>query len=240
MISEIDFIRNYTSFWRTISPLSEDFVKSINVLVLNRYETPLQSDVSSSRRALINELAFEVFSRSIINNKSVDAIVDAIEDISLEVSAYLSNLRTSSPQFNSELSVDEMEEISKLSHRLIAFFTSKKDIVIKPKFDGCGKLNHCFGDVFADGVLYEIKAGGRRFRSIDLRQLVVYNSLNQFSDKYEIKELGLYNPREGFHFKIDHNEFSKQFSGLTTSELTHRIIYEICYDEFVHMDEPCS
>lgn len=100
-------------------------------------------------------------------------------------------------------------------------------MVIKPKFSGLGKLNTCEGDVFADGTLYEVKAGGRPFRSLDLRQLILYLTLNRFSGQYDIQNLGLYNPRQGFHFLIPHNEFSMHFSGLSSEELCHRVSYEL-------------
>jgi hypothetical protein len=85
--------------------------------------------------------------------------------------------------------------------------------------------------VLAGGILYEVKSGGRRFRSLDLRQLALYLALNHFSNQYTIHRVGLYNPREGFDFDIGHREFALHFSGLSTEELCHRIGYELAADE---------
>jgi len=237
MISEIEFTRDYTSFWRTLSPLSEDLVRQVNIHVLNRYESALESIAASSRRALINEVAFEIFSQSKTSNIDPAVIIsNQIDTISKKISSYIAGLRSGAPHFNKEMSAAEINEAQSIAERLLHFFSSFKKVIIRPKFSGCGRLNSCQGDVLADNTLYEIKAGGRRFKSVDLRQLVLYLALNHQSKQYTIQNLGLYNPREGFLFTLPHEEFSLQFSGLSTEELCHRIAYELSVVDFGRFD----
>lgn len=228
MISEIEFIREHTSFWRTLSPLSENFVKYINVAVLDRYEPEIDCCLGTSRRALINEVGFELFCLCSTEKCSLNDITDEqVSAVSKESSHFISQLRNKSPNFESNLGEDEIFEAKEISERLIKFFGTKCNLVVKPNFQGCGQLNACIGDVIADNTLYEIKSGDRNFKSIDLRQLVLYLTLNKISGEYNIDSLSLYNPRKGFHFQTSLNDFAMQFSGLTSEELCHRIEYEL-------------
>lgn len=238
MISEIAFIRDHTSFWRNISPLSEDFVRYVNVHVLDRYETELMSKVATSRRAIINEIGFELFCRCTQKGIALDSIVsDEIDEIINATSSYISNLRINVPQFINKLNENELNESREISRRLLNFFKRFKTVILRPAFFGCGQLNYCLGDVIADDTLYEIKSGGRPFRSIDLRQLVLYMTLNRLSNAYDIKNLGLYNPRKGFHFVTPQNEFALHFSGLSAEELCHRIEYELMSCDLMRFEE---
>jgi len=238
MISEIAFVRDYTSFWRTISPLSEDFVRFINVIVLDRYQEELESSIASSRRALINEVGFEIFCISQDTGESPYNVTETeIQNIADKTSSYISKLRAKAPSFGVPLSQGEIGEAKEISSRLIDFFSQFQVVHTKPKFPGCGHLDSCVGDVVADDTIYEIKSGGRLFRSIDLRQLVVYLTLNKLSKSYNINCLGLFNPRKGFHYKADQDDFSVQFSGLTSEELCHKVEFELTSCDLMRFEE---
>lgn len=240
MISEIKFIRDYTSFWRTISPLSEDFVRQINLSVLNRYESELHSISITSRIALINEVGFEIFSRCREKNLQPNMIpLNEVLEIAAKVSFYISQLRNGAPLFKEKMAIEEINEAQELASRLLKFFQKFEKIMIKPRFLGCGRLDSCQGDIIADNILYEIKSGNRPFKSVDLRQLLLYLSLNHYSKQYEIQRLGLYNPRKGFHFEMPHEEFSIHFSGLSTEELCHRVCYELTTVDLGRFDPYC-
>jgi len=239
MISEIVFVRDYTSFWRTISPLSEDFVRHINMHVLDRYEAELITKTVTSRRAIINEIGFELFCTCYETGSTSDHIIaHEIHNIANKTSSYISSLRTRAPKFESQLSEEEIEEAKKIGERLLNFFQNFNTVILRPKFPGCGQLNSCFGDIIADDTLYEIKSGGRPFRSIDLRQLVLYLALNRLSPEYNVNNLALYNPRQGFHFVMSQNEFALQFSGLSSEELCHKIEYELISCDLVRFENP--
>lgn len=230
MISELEFTRDYTSFWRTISPLSEDFVRKINFFVLDRYETELDSNTSPQRRAFINEVGFEIFFQCRMKNLKLEIVIEEeLDAILKKISAYIARQRNGAPFYTWEMDAIEVDEAREIAERLLYFFRDFKNVTIRPRFSGCGKLSSCQGDVVADNILYEVKSGGGefRFKSIDLRQLVLYLTLNQYSKQYNISRLGLYNPRKGFHFVATHQEFSLHFSGLSTEELCHRIYYEL-------------
>ena len=54
------------------------------------------------------------------------------------------------------------------------------------------------GDLISSDALFEIKAGDRFFRSVDVRQLIMYGALNSVSQSYQINRLGLFSiPRVG-------------------------------------------
>lgn len=238
MISEIAFIRDHTSFWRTISPLSEDFVRHINVRVLDRHENEFISKIGTSRRAIINEVGFELFCRCRKTGSPLEDIVSSeIEDIAGKASTYISHLRAKAPDFGSSMNADEIEESKEIGRRLLNFFKRFKTVVVKPEFSGFGQLDTCYGDVIADDTLYEIKSGGRPFRSIDLRQLILYLTLGRASGAYAIKNLALYNPRRSFHYATSQNEFAVQFSGLSAEELCHRIEHELISCDLMRFEE---
>ena len=76
-------------------------------------------------------------------------------------------------------------------------------------------------------MLWEIKAGDRKFRSVDLRQVIVYAALNRASDQHDIKGLGLVNPRMGISFKAELDEFCLEMSGKPSGELLGEVVYYI-------------
>lgn len=240
MITEIEFIRDFTSFWRTLSPLSQDFVRHINCEVQQLATEPKTStSKNNSRRALLNEVGFDLFEYAHEKQIKVENVKpEILLDITKKASSYISQLRTKAPVFNIELNPNEVDEIYDITNRLLSFFSDFEAIKIKPKFPGYGKLNSCLGDVLANKTLYEIKAGNRPFRSIDLRQLALYQTLNHFSKQYTINKLALFNPRLGYHFSIPHHDFSIHFSGLSTEELCHRIAYELMSTEQGRFEDP--
>ncbi len=81
-----------------------------------------------------------------------------------------------------------------LAHNLSTFFRYAKarthftirTIRVSPRFEGCGWLDECEADFLTSNVLVEVKAGDRAFRSIDLRQVLIYCALNFASKKYDI------------------------------------------------------
>jgi hypothetical protein len=75
----------------------------------------------------------------------------------------------------------------------------------------------------AEGI-FEIKAGDRNVRSVDLRQLLVYSALNYADQKRQIQRIGLFNPRVGTHFSATLDEFCAEISGRPTIELLSEIV----------------
>jgi hypothetical protein len=89
-----------------------------------------------------------------------------------------------------------------LAERISGFFNQvgATALIVMPHFPGCGWLSECDGDVIGDHVLYELKAGARRFRMLDVKQVLVYCALNFAAKIYDIRHVCLVNPREGLYF----------------------------------------
>jgi hypothetical protein len=113
-----------------------------------------------------------------------------------------------------------------LAERLQEFFAkaSQTPMTIFPSFPGCGWLEQCEGDVFADGVLFEVKAGERSFRSADVRQLLCYCGLNFASKPYEIVDVCLVNPRTGRYVSENLERMCQRLSGRPATEVLADIV----------------
>ena len=120
----------------------------------------------------------------------------------------------------------ERQEIGILYHRLVTFFRRDqyRPLLFSPSFSGCGFIENSIGDVIAGITLFEIKAAGRFFRSVDLRQLLVYSALNKMCSKFEFRNIGVYNPRLGICFEISLAEICFEVSGKGADELLTDIV----------------
>jgi hypothetical protein len=182
VITDLELMREHTSFWQSLSPLSEDFIRRINLHVLDRSVAPVVSVSAPFRRALVNEVGFECFSRSIIGKCALENLTgEEIRAISADVQPYISRLRTERPRCAQDIQDHEVDEVRAISKRLLQAFGEYNVLVTRPSFAGCGRLNQCSGDIIADRVLYEVKSRDRNFRSVDLRQLAIYLTLNHYS-----------------------------------------------------------
>ncbi|MBW1613148.1 MAG: hypothetical protein JRJ57_04065 [Deltaproteobacteria bacterium] len=200
MISERKFSNSFSSFWNELLPTADSFVRRMN-LSLERYCLPIESrfEVNRDRRSVINELSFRFF-MSLARGKKLSAS-DKMK-ISFEVSHYIERL---APNINIDqpISKEEIEESESLSSALTQYFS--KDELNKlwfwPDFRGCGRINSCKGDIITGDKLVEVKAGDRRFRITDVRQVITYLSLNSISKQYDIQHIALVNPRKGLFFE---------------------------------------
>ena len=93
-----------------------------------------------------------------------------------------------------------------------------------PSFPGCGFIDASIGDIFVHEHLFEIKAGDRRFLSVDLKQLITYAALNSLERTREIKYLGLFNPRVGISYTVPLEQLCQEISGTSASELLGEIV----------------
>jgi hypothetical protein len=100
-----------------------------------------------------------------------------------------------------------------------------------PKFPGCGIIDASIGDVFVHEHLFEVKAGDRRFLSVDLKQLITYAALNSLEGAREIKYLGLFNPRVGISYTVALEQLCQEISGTSATELLAEIVRVISSGE---------
>jgi hypothetical protein len=227
MISERVFASNFTSVWQGLTPTSEIFVRRINAGLYERVFPHLDSAAPPERRALINEAAFTLFvryggklvSRSPLSSLEVVECVTAAR----RTIAHLDRLRSS---YVAALDDIEGTEAIAQATRLADFFSvqRREQITFNPDFPGCGMIDACHGDVLVGGALYEVKAGDRRFRSVDIRQLLVYMALNYQARRHDIGRLGLFNPRTGVSFEASLVEFCFEVSGQAPPDLFADIV----------------
>jgi hypothetical protein len=228
LISETNFAQDHTSAWRSLAPTTDLFVRRLNLQMCTRQFAPLVSSIAANRRAFINEIAFENFSRQVAGEgersffqrtPSVEAVTSARTTIA--------RLEKLTPQGIEDPNDQENDECMKLFHRLLHFFrqvSKGKTLELAPRFSGCGIIDTCSGDVYCDRTLYEVKAGQRSFRSVDVRQLLLYAALNKAANERPLERVSLFNPRTGLSFSIGLNELCLEVAGLAAQEFLIELI----------------
>lgn len=181
-----------------MAPLSDGFWAFENLQV-ERIAPPLQSRARKELRSIVNEAAFRGFcdlhavggraDREQAMNLTASRFVDAIH--------YVSRFTNAPPIDEADVDDDCREEATSLALRLLHFFPGDVSRVLRPRFAGCGLLSACEGDVIAGPCLYEVKAGDRAFRLVDLKQLLTYSTLAFASGRLSFTHIGLFNPRRG-------------------------------------------
>ncbi|WFU71964.1 hypothetical protein [Bradyrhizobium sp. CB2312] len=121
---------------------------------------------------------------------------------------------------------DIEEQRNRLS-RMFCFDGMGGALLIEPSFPGCGMIDAGKGDLIYSNALYEIKAGDRLFRSVDVRQLITYSALNYVSKRFQIDSLGLFNPRVGVSATIPVDDLCAEISGKQSSDLFFDIVAAI-------------
>ncbi|QEX20572.1 hypothetical protein FRZ61_04890 [Hypericibacter adhaerens] len=232
MISEITFSRDFSSFWRLACPMMDGFIRQLNRGSYDRDFAPMKVETAPNRRAFVNEVAFSAFcaiTSSYLQGLKAVSVEDAIAENEPLV-RLLASQGERDGDYEQELSSDEVndagEQVRRLGRRLGPIGPSRA-ITCRPRFPGCGIIDACEGDVLVDGILFEIKAGDRSFRSIDLRQLLVYLALNHAGNGTAIRFVGLINPRVGVSFQMSADEFCFEVSGRSTAQLLDAVVYGI-------------
>ena len=119
-----------------------------------------------------------------------------------------------------------------IASRLKLFFVSAKPpLFLRPLFAGCGYIDASEGDVISDKTVYEIKTVERTFRSADIRQTIMYAALNSMSGQFEVKKVGLLNPREGSYCNFDVDFICTEIAGTSAAELFRTIVDAISSGE---------
>jgi hypothetical protein len=224
LISETKFSRYSSSTWRSLAPTMEIFVRKINLELYDREFPSLTSNVDPSRRGFINEVAFQFFAET----RAIPSITEEAEERAISRARKLIvRIEESRPSDISPLNFEEMKDAKEQLRRLRIFFQNRAKgaaLEISPAFAGCGIIDACEGDVYFEDTLFEIKAGDRNFRSIDLRQILTYAALNYSQSKRKIDFVGLFNPRIGISFSVGLDELCLEVSGRPASHTLSEII----------------
>jgi hypothetical protein len=227
LISAVAFARHRTSIWKALAPTTDIFVRRMNASY-DRFFPPLKSETRPERRGVLNEASFKLFAKFSSERRgnlvpSRDVVLEAIEEVEIANA----KLHGAASAGRIEPTAMEIEEVQSLHQRLFRFFLIISEghaIEFYPKFVGCGFIDTSAGDIYFPGKLFEIKAGDRRFLSVDVRQLLLYAALNKASSARDITHLGLFNPRAGISFLIGIDELCIEISGRPSNELLSEIV----------------
>jgi len=94
-------------------------------------------------------------------------------------------------------------------------------------YPGCGYIDESEGDVICGKTIYEVKTVDRRLRSVDIRQVITYAALNFISKKYEVENVGIFNPRRALFFEASLESVCSEISGRPAQELLADIVEAI-------------
>lgn len=229
MISASAFCKLHSSFWRDVAPTTDIFVRRLN-LRKEREFPEMDIPTRPMRRGFINEVAFAVFCQSAkvqrgwppekLRKEEIDAAVASVVSLAAhrEVRA--------GDKSEESLAADELLDIEEQCNRLLRMFSFNRPadaLVTEPIFPGCGIVDTCKGDVIVSNTLFEVKAGDRKFLSVDIRQLITYATLNQISKRFRIDGIGLFNPRVGTSVTISVDDLCFEVSGKRSDELFSQI-----------------
>ncbi len=102
-------------------------------------------------------------------------------------------------------------------------------LIYDPSFPGHGLMANCKGDLLYGTTLVEIKApnvdeGRKPFNPEDFRQVLIYCALNYLAgEKYVINKINLVNPRTGYLWQSNLEEFIFKISKVSSFELFESI-----------------
>lgn len=223
LITVTELSRGYSSVWKRTFPFISKLVRKSN-LQKETFEDHLTSKLDSSRRAIVNEIGFRIFEKS--HKLGVENLeAEDIEIISVQACKYLAGLER--VEHVAMPNKEELEESILIARRTRQYFSENEprtELIISPEFNGCGMVTPCFGDVLSGDTLYEIKAGEREFRVSDLKQLLVYATLNFSEHDETIKYIALMNPRRGDFVKLGIKESVEIASGKAAADAFYELI----------------
>jgi hypothetical protein len=235
MISARDFAETYTSFWQISTPTSETLIREANRF-RDRFAAPLEPLTSPRAHSFVADVAFdflrETYSplrKSILPANRRRARLEEI----VEHRHKMLSRTGSSWMIEIENTDSIIIEAQALTARMAGFFLKHElatELLFQPTFRGCGIISDSFGDVIAGRTLYEIKTGDRPFRSVDLRQTLVYAALNYAARAYTITHLAILNPRLGTCLRFEVDNLSDQLAGKSSPQLFGDIIHFISAD----------
>ncbi|EPN9529475.1 hypothetical protein ACT5AM_004217 [Cronobacter malonaticus] len=240
MISELTFSRKFTSFWNQLLPNANNFIRIINGSLIEDVYPPLDNSTNKSNNVFVNECAFNLYA-AIQNNLLARNILSVQElfhepdfqNILEQTKEYLQRFAYGS-NFKLPLSMIEYNAIREIAKNISSRYGMKHQIEVSPQFDGCGAINNSYGDIYYPSVLVEIKSGDRNFSVYDLRQVLIYCTLNFYSkNRRNIKNFELFNPRMGITYSDSIINLCKELAFIQPEELFFEIMNSITEENFI-------
>lgn len=235
LIDASQFADSFNAFWNENAPTCEHFIRRLNTGGLTRFEPPMSKTIAANR-AVIAEFGFSMFVEFSKASSPNDAALsrEEIERLSWTQTRHrLSAFASQGMELSQNFTEIERHEVKTISESLYNFFTKERQIItLRPVFAGCGYVDASEGDVISDDVIYEVKTVERPFRSIDLRQVLTYAALNFSSRQFDLKKVGLLNPRSGLFCELLLDVVCEEISGKKSEEFLSTIVETISGGEF--------
>lgn len=225
MITERRFADGFQSFWKSVMPMATDYIRREN-LRLTRFLEPM-AETSTANRGVTNELAFRLFAESRALSVPIDGLTSAsIRKAITTAVDFIRRFREYSRGPLDAPSKQAVEEAIELAQRLEYFVVGRRPttLTVQPTFPGCGWVDECSGDLLLDRTLCEVKASQDRFRSRDLRQVLIYAALNQLAGRYAVTDLCLVNPRLGVFLLEDLGDLCLEVAGAGPVDILNEIV----------------
>ena len=227
MITEKQFALGFSGFWSGLLPMLERHIREVNLQV-QRFVPPFASRTVPTSHGLVNELAFRLFVASARSDTPPSDLTPEAVAASIDgATSHIRHMRQLSRTPITDPTSPQLAEAIALAERHLLFFQRERTLTVFPAFPGCGWVMECAGDVLSRSTLFEVKAGQRGFRSIDVRQTLVYCALNFAAKTYDISTLCLVNPRTGTFAEEDLEDLCRAISGASAVE-TLAAIVEYC------------
>ncbi len=230
MISEKTFIRYYSSFWEQLLPGIDHYIRMINSGLKERLYNPIETEDVPARRALINGIAYHLFYKINKGDLSSEQLEKysynsrEIVEIQSSEAKKMASLN-SSETFGDDISANELSIIKDLVKRLVDYSNGKPNFVVYPRFQGCGLLFDCYGDMLYRTTLVEVKGGKSNFGRQDLLQMLTYGALNYISDNpIVIDNFELFNVRTGVNWYEEVEELCEVIAGASSAEVYSEIV----------------
>lgn len=218
MISERTIAEKFSSIWKLSFPfLNSNFMRVFNESQVYNFEQTAIGKSDNIRYDLISECAFNIAAKSY---KKV-SISDLMSD-SEELDEIIKKTAKSIWSFDNynvcdlTLNEEEVSQIIILSNNLLKFIDSHSttEVTFRPKLKGFGFISDLEGDISISNILYEVKTVKRKFKTSDLKQLIIYLALRQADDNSRNWEYaGLYNPRTGAYSKFKVSSLISNITG---------------------------
>ena len=232
MSSEKQFAASHAAFWHALMPMAEEYLRTRNRM-LTQYASPISSALSRETRGVVNELGYRLYAGSLELGLHLSNLPEPFVARSYESTMeYVDSLNESKSPVPTPPAKESIEEALRVASNIAAFFRHAmvqtrftiQTVGVAPSFPGCGWLDESVGDFLTSNLLIEVKAGDRNFRSIDLRQVLIYCALNFASKAYDIAHVCFLNPRLGVFLGEPLERLCQEISGRTAAELLENIV----------------
>ncbi|MFC7246061.1 hypothetical protein ACFQO7_26590 [Catellatospora aurea] len=204
----------------------DHFIRISNVAV-RTFDTPIKWSHRPKRHALVSETAFYLWS---------DFQAGDRPNLARAESRARGRLAQVANQLELPGSLDQTEVTMamRLAHRMAQYaegFLVPGSVEIERRLPGIGWISGGLPDITAQArsvgiVLSEVKAVDRPFRSVDMRQMVVYAVLYFAQHRRLPACLSVVNPLKGAAIEVGTDEFFADVVGLPADEVINHLLIE--------------